>query len=138
MPFSSASWGASPSDGAPGGLPAGSGLGGLGTGAGGGGSGRGDGIGAGADAGIELALLRERIARALVYPAAARRRGWQGRVVVAFTLLRDGRVREVRVVATSGFGSLDRSAVAAVLAAAPFPAPAEELEITTPVLFRLD
>jgi protein TonB len=82
--------------------------------------------------------VRERIARALVYPAAARSRGWEGRVVVAFTLLRDGRVREVRVVATSGFGSLDRSAIAAVLAAAPFPAPAEELEITTPVLFRLD
>ena len=125
------------SDGAPGG--SGIGPGGAGTGSHvGSGAGSGRGAGAGLDADVDLAVVRERIARALVYPPAARRRGWEGKVVVAFTLLRDGAVRDVRVVASSGFASLDRSAVAAVLAAAPFPLPGEELEIATPVLFRLD
>ena len=123
----------------------GPGHGGWGGGAGGGmgggvGGGAGPGRGAGAGQGFDFDLtpIRERIARLLVYPPAARQRGWQGKVVVSFVLLRDGGVRNVRVVTSSGFGSLDRSAVAAVQAAAPFPAPGEDVEITTPVLFRLD
>jgi len=117
--------------------------GGVGSGAGpgvgpGSGSGSGHGSAAVMGTGVDLGIIRERIARVLVYPPTARNRGWAGRVVVAFVLLRDGDVRDVRVVTSSGFRLLDRGAVEAVMAARPFPAPADEVEITTPVLFRLD
>jgi protein TonB len=46
------------------------------------------------------------------YPARARRRGWQGTVEVGLAIGRDGRVRDVRVARSSGFGALDTAAVA--------------------------
>ncbi len=86
----------------------------------------------------QLARIRERIARALLYPAVARRKGWQGCVIVMFTLRPNGGVTDVRVGTSSGFEVLDRSAISAVLSAAPFPASGEEVRITTPVAFRLE
>jgi protein TonB len=80
--------------------------------------------GRGSDAGAQVHLdgIRSRIGRALLYPPLARRRGWQGRVIVGFTLGRDGGVRDIRVVRSSGFDVLDQSALSAVLSAAPFSA----------------
>ncbi len=88
--------------------------------------------------GPELAGIRERIAQALLYPAVARRKGWQGCVVVTFTLRPNGGVTDVRVGTSSGFEVLDRGAIAAVLSAAPFPVGGEEVRITTPIAFRLE
>jgi protein TonB len=68
----------------------------------------------------------------------ARRMGWEGKVVVAFLVLSDGSVRDVRVVRGSGHPALDRGAVEAVRKAAPFPRPPAEAEIITPVVYRLD
>lgn len=82
--------------------------------------------------------LKEAIQREISYPAVARRMGWEGRVVVAFVILPDGAVRDVRVVRGSGFPVLDRSAVEAVRSASPFPLPPEEAEILAPVIYRLD
>jgi protein TonB len=64
--------------------------------------------------------------------------GWEGRVVVAFVILPDGRVRDIRVVRGSGHALLDRSAVEAVRSASPFPPPPAEAEILTPVVFKLE
>jgi protein TonB len=68
----------------------------------------------------------------------ARKMGWEGRVVVAFLVLSDGSVRDVRVVKGSGHPALDRGAVEAVRKAAPFPSPPAEAEIITPVVYRLE
>lgn len=48
------------------------------------------------------------------YPAVARRRGWQGTVIVAVTCAADGRVTVAVVVRSSGHDVLDDAALAAI------------------------
>jgi APA family basic amino acid/polyamine antiporter len=71
----------------------------------------------------DLAMVRARIARTLTYPPRARRMGWEGRVALAFVLLAEGSVRDLRVAQTSGYSLLDDAAMAAVERASPFPPP---------------
>ena len=92
--------------------------------------------GAGSPAG-DFAWIRDAIQHAIAYPATARRMGWEGKVVVAFQLLPDGSVRDVRVVQGSGRDSLDRGAIDAVRNASPFPRSPVEAEVITPVVYRL-
>src|SRR6266571_7452968 len=49
------------------------------------------------------------------------RQGQKGRVVLIFTVLRDGRIQDLRIVSGSGTESLDRAAATAVQSASPFP-----------------
>ena len=84
------------------------------------------------------AYIRDAIQQEIAYPAMARKMGWEGRVVVSFSVLSDGSVRDVRIVQGSGHSALDRGAVEAVRKAAPFPRPPAEAEIITPVVYRLD
>lgn len=92
--------------------------------------------GAGTAAG-NYVWIRDAIQHAITYPAAARRMGWEGKVVVAFHLLPDGSVRDVRIVQGSGHAALDRGAIDAVRTASPFPRPPVEAEVITPVIYRL-
>jgi len=92
--------------------------------------------GAGFPAG-DFAWIRDAIQRAIAYPSTARRMGWEGKVVVAFQLLSDGSVRDVRVVQGSGHTALDRGAIDAVRNASPFPRSPVEAEVITPVVYRL-
>ena len=91
----------------------------------------------GGPAGGDFAWIRDAIQHAIVYPATARRMAWEGKVVVAFRLLRDGSVRDVRVVQGSGRAVLDRGAIDAVRNASPFPRSPVEAEVITPVVYRL-
>ena len=84
-----------------------------------------------------FAWIRDAIQNAIAYPATARRMGWEGKVVVAFQLLPDGSVRDVRVVQGSGHAALDRGAIDAVRNASPFPRFPVEAEVITPVVYRL-
>ena len=81
--------------------------------------------------------IRDAIQHAITYPATARRMGWEGKVVVAFQLLSDGSVRDVRIVQGSGHAALDRGAIDAVRNASPFPRSPVEAEVITPVVYRL-
>ena len=85
----------------------------------------------------DFAWIRDAIQREIAYPATARRMGWEGKVVVAFHLLPDGSVRDVRVVQGSGRDSLDRGAIDAVRNASPFPRSPVEAEVITPVVYLL-
>ena len=85
----------------------------------------------------DFAWIRDAIQHAIAYPATARRMGWEGKVVVAFQLLPDGSVRDVRVVQGSGHAALDRGAIDAVRNASPFPRSPVEAEVITPVVYRL-
>ena len=87
--------------------------------------------------GADFAWIRDAIQRAIAYPATARRMGWEGKVVVAFQLLSDGSVRDVRIVQGSGHAALDRGAIDAVRNASPFPRSPVEAEVITPVVYRL-
>ncbi|GAC1469402.1 MAG: TonB family protein [Desulfuromonadaceae bacterium] len=84
-----------------------------------------------------FAYIRELITKQLVYPPMARKMNWSGKVVVAFTIAEDGTVHAIRVVETSGFPILDKSAVETVRSVAPFPKPPVRAEIFVPINFRL-
>ncbi len=93
--------------------------------------------GAGSPPAADFAWIRDAIQGAIAYPATARRMGWEGKVVVAFQLLSDGSVQDVRVVQGSGHAALDRGAIDAVRNASPFPRSPVEAEVITPVVYRL-
>ena len=57
------------------------------------------------------ARLHADLARYFDYPALARLLGWEGRVMVAFDVESDGRLRKIHVARSSGFALLDSSAL---------------------------
>ncbi len=82
--------------------------------------------------------IRDRINRSILYPEMARKMGWCGQVKIAFVVAEDGGVDDIRVVASSGFGMLDRNAVDTVKKVAPFPRPPVSAEIRMAVTYRLN
>lgn len=99
---------------------------------------------AGADEGCMAAYLAEQfnyikelIWKNSIYPSMARKLGVEGRVVLAFVILPNGTVEDVRVTLSSGSSILDSSALDAVRRASPFPMPPVEAEIVIPVVYRL-
>lgn len=82
-------------------------------------------------------FIKNRIVQNLVFPPVARRRGWSGRVLVSFIVCRDGQVSEIRVIESSGYPLLDRSAVDTIRKVAPFPKAPVEAELTIPIMYRL-
>ncbi len=76
------------------------------------------------------------------YPAEARARGDHGVARVAFTIDRDGWVRESRILETSGSPELDRECLAMLARAQPMPKPprqaqTNELSFVVPVRFNI-
>jgi protein TonB len=63
-----------------------------------------------AAASVQAQVLSD-LARHFYYPAVARSRGWEGRVLLAFRVEQDGLLHELHVVRTSGFGVLDEAAL---------------------------
>jgi TonB family protein len=61
------------------------------------------------------------------FPRQLEARLEQGEVLVQFTILRDGRIKALKVKRSSGFPAFDRIAVSAVRKAAPFQAIPEDL-----------
>jgi protein TonB len=51
------------------------------------------------------------LARHFYYPTMARRHGWEGRVLLGFHVGQDGRMRDPRVLHSSGYGVLDEAAL---------------------------
>jgi len=87
-------------------------------------------------------VIRLRLAGEFRYPVLARRRGWEGEVVLAFRVDADGRIGNVRVADSSGFGLLDSAARDALLrvatvALADGRRPGTALDLTLPVIYRL-
>lgn len=84
-----------------------------------GGPGRGSGSGRGGIGWHQL--LRDRIERAKQYPPEARRQGMEGTAEVEFQVAKDGSVKEVMVVRSSGFPILDHASTETIRRAAPLP-----------------
>lgn len=84
-----------------------------------------------------FAFIRDRVVKSLSYPLAARKRGWEGKVLLSFSISGDGSVGTVRVVQSSGREILDQGAVEAVRKASPFPRPPVAAEVVLPVVYRL-
>lgn len=89
----------------------------------------------------ETRLFRK-LQQAKRYPSAARSRGEQGVVLLAFSIDRDGHVRSRHIVRGSGYAALDGEAMALVERAQPMPAfppsmTEAELSLTVPIRFSL-
>lgn len=81
--------------------------------------------------------IRDLVTRQLAYPPMARRMHWSGKVVVAFVIAEDGTVHNIRVVESSGFPILDKSATETVRNVAPFPKPPVRADILLPISFKM-
>jgi protein TonB len=58
--------------------------------------------------------LNTDLARYFDYPYVARLRGWEGRVLLAFTIETDGRLKSIHIARSSGYAVLDNSALSAL------------------------
>lgn len=89
-----------------------------------------------------LSRIRNNLQQYFIYPLLAQRQGWQGRVLLGFSVEADGVIRNIHVAAGSGYPILDTSAVAA-LSRVPHLYEASDwlqgnrLELQLPVIFRL-
>ena len=82
--------------------------------------------------------IRDMIVKNLKYPYDARRMGWKGSVTVAFMILENGAVADLRVTKGSGHDLLDQSVLRTVRTLQPFPKPPARAELVIPIAFRLE
>jgi TonB family protein len=87
--------------------------------------------------GRDFSYIKELLQRNLKYPAVARRKGWEGKVVVEFVICLNGSVRDIRVLETSGKVLLDNSAVDVVRNTEPFPEHSKETRVVIPIVYSL-
>lgn len=72
------------------------------------------------------------------YPAVARSRGLEGKVVVSFSIKATGELGAVAVASSSGCSVLDENTILAVRRAAPFSGLTREVMLTLPITYRLE
>lgn len=77
-----------------------------------------------------IELIKESIERAKMYPLVARIRGQEGTVVTEFSIDRQGRPENIRILRSSGFTILDRAARDTIVRAAPFPVVKGDLKVS--------
>jgi periplasmic protein TonB len=82
--------------------------------------------------------IRDSILANLHYPMLARRKGWSGKVEVAFMIKPDGQVSELRIQTSSGYSVLDEQALDAIRRSAPFTPPRIAALLVMPVTFQLN
>ena len=58
-----------------------------------------------------LGELRDQLSRYLTYPQRARRRGWEGEVLLELDISTQGQLQNIQLVHSSGYAPLDRSAL---------------------------
>lgn len=61
-----------------------------------------------------LSHIKQQIANNFSYPYLARRQGWQGKVLLVFTVNNSGDIQDIRVKQSSGYALLDNSAIEAL------------------------
>lgn len=85
-----------------------------------------------------FSYIKDLIHKHLIYPAQAKKMGWEGKVIVSFIISSGGHARDIMLSKSSGHEILDDNALKAVRIAAPFPKPPVEAQIIVPVLYRLN
>lgn len=89
-----------------------------------------------------LTRIRTDLRQYFVYPLLAQRRGWQGRVVLAFSVEANGMIRNIHIASGSGYPILDTSAATALsrvhqLYPGNNPLLGESMQLQLPVIFEL-
>lgn len=90
-----------------------------------------------------LGTVQQRLVEDFVYPRLARRRGWQGRVLLGFQVGTGGTIQHVHVKQSSGYAILDDSAVNAMNKLGVIGLQKEELlnrvwHLEIPIIYRLE
>ena len=89
-----------------------------------------------------LGSARLKIEKAKRYPREARRRGWEGKVVLSFQINQNGEVGEIAIVQSSSYRELDEEGITTIRRAAPFLPPPladqDTLEVRVPLVFKLE
>lgn len=73
-------------------------------------------------------LIKQKIEENKRYPLLARNKGIEGKVWVKFEILKDGKVKDIKVVKSSHHQILDKAAIESIKKANPFPPFPEELK----------
>lgn len=73
----------------------------------------------------------------LNYPQQARREGWEGCVILEFTLSPQGNLLSHKIIQSSGFSLLDQQALLALKRSQPFPEVQEGMTYHLPIHFKL-
>jgi len=84
-----------------------------------------------------FAFIRENIMRNITYPERARRMGWEGRVILSFTVYESGQIGDIRLVKSSGFAVLDEGALEGLKKTRFSKAVPVRLSVVLPVEYRL-
>jgi protein TonB len=95
---------------------------------------------------LEEGFLRERLSvisnivqRHINYPPIARRKGWEGKVLVSFVLEPNGDIRDLKVLKSCGYEVLDKEALDAIRRSyRDFPKPPVSVMVKLPISFRLE
>jgi len=75
-------------------------------------------------------IVKERITQHWRYPQEARENLIEGRLMVIFSLAREGNMTQIKIIKTSGYTILDEEAVRAIGLAAPFPPFPEHITVS--------
>ncbi len=89
-----------------------------------------------------LGQLQNQLSRYLTYPLRARRRGWQGEVLLSLRLDAQGQLHNIQILRSSSYAVLDRAALQALsrLGRLRLPADAPQrqpVDLQLPVVYRL-
>lgn len=87
-------------------------------------------------------VLRARLTHYFRYPALARRRGWQGRVILSLSINARGQLSHLRIAQSSGYPVLDRAALHSLRQVGCLPRAAawvggRDVNVELPVRYRL-
>ncbi len=87
---------------------------------------------------LNKAKVKEVVSKYQIYPSSARKSGCEGICTVSFKLHPNGNINEVRILKSSGFASLDKSALKALEDSAPeLPRPNKPVTIVIPIEYIL-
>ncbi len=81
--------------------------------------------------------IRDSIMKNVIYPDRARRNGWEGRVIVSFTVYEDGSIRDARIVQSSGTLVLDDAAKEALKKSTVRTQFAKKIQVVLPIEYKL-
>jgi periplasmic protein TonB len=84
-----------------------------------------------------FSYIKDLINKHITYPKTARQMGRQGKVTISFFISADGHAKAIKIVESSGVGSLDNNAVEAVKNASPFPKPPAEAQLIIPISYQI-
>jgi len=84
-----------------------------------------------------LREIRDSIMKNVAYPDKARRMGWEGKVIVSFTVYEDGSIRDARIMKSSGTLILDDAAQEALRKSTIGTRFAKRIQVVLPIEYKL-